>query len=275
MIHHEARGSGATVLLLHSGGMSGRQWRRLAELLSSDHRVLVPDFLGSGANAPWPPDAPFDFRDDVRAVEALLDPTDVPHVVGHSYGGLIACTLALRRPVRTLTAFDPPAFGVLRDPDDHIGLADLAFVADDLLVLDETSGGDPAWLELFVDYWNGRGAWSAMPAPAKESFSRVGRKVFYEVRSLLADRTPARAYSGVTAPTLLLTGEASPVAARQVVQLLTAAIPHASVTTIEGAGHMAPVTHAGVVNALIRDFVTLVEADDGAAVPGRPPQAES
>ena len=43
-------GEGPLVVLLHSGGMSGRQWRRLAGLLSASYRVVTPDFLGSGDN---------------------------------------------------------------------------------------------------------------------------------------------------------------------------------------------------------------------------------
>src|SRR5262245_65408999 len=78
--------------------MSGRQWRRLAGLLSRSHRVVTPDFLGSGENPPWLDDAPFDFRLDVAAGGELLDSLGAPaHLVGHSYGGLIALMLARER----------------------------------------------------------------------------------------------------------------------------------------------------------------------------------
>jgi pimeloyl-ACP methyl ester carboxylesterase len=75
------------------------------------------------------------------------------------------------------------------------------------------------------------------------------------VRSLLADRTGAGEYTVVKAPTLLLGGERSPVAARRVVELLAAALPSATQQVIEGAGHMGPITHADAVNRLIVDHI--------------------
>ncbi len=89
------RGAGTPVVLLHSGGMSSRQWRSLAERLAANHRVLAPDLLGSGKNPPWPGDLPFGYELDVAAVARVLDRVDgAVHLVGHSYGGLVALTLA-------------------------------------------------------------------------------------------------------------------------------------------------------------------------------------
>lgn len=248
------RGSGTPVVLLHSGGMSSRQWKKLGDLLEADHRVIAPDFLGSGDNPAWPDGEPFHFRLDVDAIEALVAGLGEPaHVVGHSYGGLVAVTLARRRPelVRSLSLYDPVAFGVLSAAQDAEGLADLARIADAPIFSDDAVGGGDAWFEAFVDYWNGPGSWRAMPAPARDAFLRVGRKVYLEVRSLTGDQTPASAYAGVGAPTLLLTGERTPRAARRVVELLCGAFPRGRSREIALAGHMGPITHAAEVNAAI------------------------
>jgi pimeloyl-ACP methyl ester carboxylesterase len=116
---------------------------------------------------------------------------------------------------------------------------------------DDARGGSAEWFEAFVDFWNGPGSWAGLPAPAKDGFLRVGRKVYFEVRSLLGDATPARAYAAVRAPVLLLTGEHSPVAAHRVVAILAAILPSARLETITGAGHMGPITHGDDVNARI------------------------
>ncbi|MFT3766679.1 MAG: alpha/beta hydrolase [Minicystis sp.] len=183
------------------------------------------------------------------------------HVVGHSYGGLVALTLAREHAslVRSLSVYDPVAFGVLHDPADAEGLEDLARAAENPVFLDDARGGSEPWFEAFVDYWNGPGAWGALPPPAREAFLRVGRKVYYEVRSLLADRTPAAAYKGVAAPSLLMRGERSPAAARRVISLLAGSIPDATLVQIEGAGHMGPISHAGAVNESIVRHLARVE----------------
>jgi pimeloyl-ACP methyl ester carboxylesterase len=249
----------APVLLLHSGGMSSRQWRRLAEALAPAHEVFAPDFLGSGDNPPWAADTGFDLGMELAPLERRIAELDQPvHLVGHSYGGLIALTLARRQParVRSLAVYDPVAFGVLHAVDDREGLVDLARAEGDPAFTDPQHGGDAAWLEAFIDYWNGPGSWRGLALPAQQSFLRAGRKVFAEVMSLMRDRTPAAAYAAITAPTLLLSGGRSPTAARRVVALLAQALPRAQLLEFADAGHMGPLTHAERVNAAIVTHIT-------------------
>lgn len=247
------------VVLLHSSGMSSRQWGRLSDLLGRTHHVVAPDLLGSGANPPWPPDRLFDLSEDVDAIEALVHGLGRSvHVVGHSYGGLLALKLARRDPsrIRSLSVYDPVAFGVLHAANDIPGLADLARAGSHPVFTDFANGGNDAWFEVFVDYWNGPGAWRGMTQAGRESFLRVGRKVFFEVWSLMHDRTPASAYASIAAPTLLLGGEASPPAARRVIAILGETLPRGRVLLTPGAGHMGPLTHAAFVNEAIVAHIT-------------------
>ena len=237
--------SGAHVVMLHSGGMSGRQWRRLGERLAADHDVIAPDFIGSGDEPAFADDPAFDFAADVDRVIARVEALGVPvHLVGHSYGGLVAVTVARRVPqlVRSIAVYDPVAFGVLHGDNDVAGLADLARAADDPVFLDDERGGSDDWFTAFVDYWNGVGAWRAMQPAARDAFLRVGRKVFREVSSLMTDRTPADAYDVVKAPALVLAGERSPLAAQRVGALLALGFANGRLEVVAGAGHMGPPT---------------------------------
>src|SRR4051794_24068018 len=96
-------GHGVPVICLHSGGLSSRQWRRLAALLAPSHRVILPDLIGYGATGAWPAGEPFHFQRDVDAIVALARTLDQPaHFVGHSYGGFLAMHVARAVPVRSL-----------------------------------------------------------------------------------------------------------------------------------------------------------------------------
>lgn len=255
--------SPSPVVLLHSGGMSGRQWRKLADALGPRHRVLTPDFIGSGERPPWPADQPFHFSQDVDAIEQLLRDLGEPaHLVGHSYGGFVALMVAKRAPRQflSLTTYDPVAFGVLHAASDAEGLDDLARAANDPVFTNETTGGDDAWFQAFVDYWNGAGTWRGMPQAARDAFLRVGRKVYWEVATLMQERTGADAYGDLDPPALFVTGDRSPPAARRVVTLLAAAFPHGSKRILEGAGHMGPISHGTVFNQAVVDAIARAEA---------------
>jgi pimeloyl-ACP methyl ester carboxylesterase len=83
-LHIEDSGAGAPVLLLHSSGLSGRQWRRLVpELVERGMRAVVPDLTGHGRSDPWPESTPFSFTMDVDRVSKVLRAVGSAHVVGH------------------------------------------------------------------------------------------------------------------------------------------------------------------------------------------------
>ncbi|HYH09175.1 MAG TPA: alpha/beta hydrolase [Thermoanaerobaculia bacterium] len=237
-----------TAVLIHSGGFTSRQWRKLAEMLSPGFHVIAPDLLGYGT--PWPDGEPFHFRQDLDYLETLL--AEPVHLVGHSYGGFLALQLALRHPerVRSIAAYEPVAFGALDDVED----------ADARATLDNVSrewSGDP-WLAAFVEWWNGRGAWDRLNEETRNAFRAVGWKLFQEVMSLGADRTSRETYGTITAPTLVMSGELTPLASRRVAQKLAQALPDARLKIFEGVGHMGPISHAAAVNAEIVQHLTEV-----------------
>src|SRR5688572_15995083 len=140
------QGRGEPVLLLHSSGADGAQWRHLIESLSAHFLVLAPDLYGHGATAPWPGGPAFGFADEAALVSGLLDTLDEPaHVIGHSYGAATALHLALRRPaaLRSLALVEPAAFHLLRDGDatDRLALDEFLSICDTMAWM--TDCGDP------------------------------------------------------------------------------------------------------------------------------------
>jgi pimeloyl-ACP methyl ester carboxylesterase len=245
-------------LLIHSGGFTSRQWRRLAQRLAPTRDVLAPDLIGYG-DEPWPPGKPFHFRQDVDRLAGMLDqaaPAQVD-VVGHSYGGLLGLQVALARPdrVRSLALYEPVAFGVLgeADADARAQLALPEYHAD-------AAGVDEAWLAGFVDWWNGPGAWAQLAEPTRAGFRAVAWKVYQEVSTLSADTTDRARYATIAAPTLLLGGGRTTATERRTLERLAEAMPRARLTVFPEMGHMGPITHADIVNTAIAEHLAAIPA---------------
>jgi pimeloyl-ACP methyl ester carboxylesterase len=215
------------VLLVHSGGFSSRQWRKLIDVLSPEYHTLAPDLLGYGGSSRWSDREPFDASTDVAALLALLDRfAGVPvHLIGHSYGGYLALQLALARPaaIRSIAVYEPVAFAVLSE-SERTALPDVALEGDQV---------DDRWLAQFVEWWNGPGAWAALQPETQQGFRDVAWKLYQEVLSLGRDTTSVERYATITAKTLILGGDRSPAIEASVV------------------GHMGPLTHAPLIHRAI------------------------
>jgi pimeloyl-ACP methyl ester carboxylesterase len=117
--------SGPRVVFVHGLFGQGKNWTTIARALSDAHRVTLLDLPNPG-HSPWTDRV--DYVDMAELVadelETLGDPVTL---VGHSMGGKVAMTLALRRPelLRALVVVDiapsvyPVSGGRTDDPDEE------------------------------------------------------------------------------------------------------------------------------------------------------------
>jgi pimeloyl-ACP methyl ester carboxylesterase len=84
-------GSGEPVLLLHGFGLSSYTWLKVAEALSKDHTVVIPDLKGFGLSDK-PPDTRYSPLDQAEIFRRFILEQDLKGitVVGHSLGGAVA-----------------------------------------------------------------------------------------------------------------------------------------------------------------------------------------
>ena len=145
-----------TTLMIHSSGLSGRQWSRLVDRLPGP--CLTPDLNGYPDGPQWTGGAAMeaDLQLLTELLDAQLEPVDL---IGHSYGGSLVFLLALRRPerVRRIVVHEPVLWGALLSdgPDELKGAVDV-FAKSGFIGAED--GGGERWMEAFVDYWNVPGA---------------------------------------------------------------------------------------------------------------------
>ena len=96
-LHHEVRGSGPAVLLVHGFGLHSYTWRHLADPLAREHTVITVDLKGFGQSA-MPEDGRYSVFDQAELLHAFILQHDLADVtlVGHSFGGAVALVTASR-----------------------------------------------------------------------------------------------------------------------------------------------------------------------------------
>lgn len=247
------QGDGEPIVLVHSTGMAAGQWRAVISHLNDRFRLLAPNLHGYGRSTPWPEGRRLDLAAEAALLRGVIGYCGAPvHLVGHSYGGLLALSIVRTAPrdLASLALIEPMSVGVLRSEREDGALSEvdrmqrLFFAAFD--------GGDAAGaMENFVDYWYGAGAWQMIPLAQRLPIFARAQKMYREIESVWADRTPLDAYRSIRTPTLVLVGERTTPAARKIADLLAGGIPSAVISEISGGTHMLPVTHADIVADLI------------------------
>ncbi len=265
-VHAALSGDGPPVVLAHSGGYDGSQWKGLAPHLAG-YCSVAPDLHGCGRTSPWPGPAEMTLDDDAALLLGLAAQLGEPaHLMGHSYGGAIALRAALIGPEawRSVTLIEPMSVGALRlmpDPTMYLALRGLLLTFFDLMAQQrerEAAG-------LFVDYWNARpGMFQGLPEPVQARLGEVAHAIQRGSRALLADPTDAAALAGLRPPTLLLGMERSVRLMQELMPALAGHVPQATLRILPGQTHMSLVGDAGPVAAALTTFLQHVDGQRAA-----------
>jgi len=230
---------GVPLILVPGSGMGGLAWGRLRP---AGFAPVLLDFVGYGAAGPFHPETDEPLALDVAAVVAAIDAAGAPvALVGHSYGGFVAWRAALARPgaVRVLGLCEPVCYRLLEGDAEGRALRagmERRFPG----VLDGGTIPDEGWFRGFIDYWNGPGAWAALPESRRAAYLAVGGRVRAEVAAVWS-APPPPAFPG---PTVVLRGAESPAEARGMAAR-AAALHGGAPVDLPGLGHTFPVTAPG------------------------------
>ncbi len=248
-----------TVLLLHGSAGTSTIWRRIEETLQPLYRVITPDLIGYGGAALPEDTERFDIDAEVRAIEPLLCCTRRTHLVGYSYGGVVALRLALALPDRVgmLTLIEPVFFSALLYAGEIGAYRRLQHVRQDFEA--KLAGGThEAAMADFVDFWAGEGAWKALSAAQRSAMLGMAHKIRLDWQAAFAFDPGFAGLARLAERTLLVRGSRSPEPMIRLVEALHRLMPRSRRTIIDGANHMLPLTHAP---ALSRQVLELLSED--------------
>jgi pimeloyl-ACP methyl ester carboxylesterase len=113
-LHVRVGGQGPAVMLLHGYGETGDMWAPLAEELSRDHMVVVPDLRGMGLSSR--PEGGYDKKTQGHDIAGVLDALKIEHadLVTHDIGNMVGYAFAAQYPDRVtrFVIMDAPLPGI-------------------------------------------------------------------------------------------------------------------------------------------------------------------
>ena len=127
-IEYNECGSGPAVVLVPGSCSTGAAWRSVVSHLGDGFRCVTTSLLGYGETDEGRTMADASIDHECHVVEQVIERAGGRvHLVGHSFGGLVALAVALRghAPLASLTILEAPAVGFLRDEGDEESLSRL------------------------------------------------------------------------------------------------------------------------------------------------------
>ncbi|HUX87111.1 MAG TPA: alpha/beta hydrolase [Chloroflexota bacterium] len=258
-IAFEVVGNGAPVVLVHGDFANGRlAWSRQIDTLSGQYRLIIVDRRGNGRSPRAEHYTIAGDAADILAAAAQIG-TDSFHLVGQSYGGVVALEIARRRPsaILTLHLIEPPLLGLLPDDSDASSMSKLIqplFTSQRRLDPEEVAStffralvGSDGLVSLRTHK-----AWPRLVAEA-ERFTRAESPGLYEAAAIreIALKVPIQVYTG---------GRSHP-GLQKIARQLVTILPGAALVEIPEAAHDVQRAHEAF-NAAFRAAVQAVDPSE-------------
>jgi pimeloyl-ACP methyl ester carboxylesterase len=249
-------GQGETVVLIHGGASSNRQWKALIDALKPSFRVLAPNLRGAGSVPAWHGAGAYTLAQAAEPVLRAAGDAQRVSLVGHSIGGAIAMEAAMRLGPRLarLVLFEPAVYAILR----HAGDPAYQMVANlHQAVLECARRADWSGVAAhFMHAFAGAAAWDGMSAERQGRIAAASRHTLHEWDALLGDARALEDWcAALRARTLLVAAPDTWPPLRAIAERLRTARPDWSFASVPEGGHMAVLTKPEWVNPLVRDFL--------------------
>ncbi len=242
--YFEQQGCGSPIVFIHGSYATTATWKKMVESLSDKHlciSIKLPGHCGT-------PD-PGDFSEPTIETElsiieqVVTELTDQPiHLVGHSYGGVVALAQALKGSLllSQLTLFEPVAAWVLDAAGDEAATEVHRFVRS---YRDQVLQHVPDACGQVIDFWGGEGAFQQLPQFIRDGMQSLTLNNVRHWDVCMANIRTLSDLQQLPVPTHVIVGNQSNPIIRTIASHLCTFIPDCRQSVIKGASHFLVTSH--------------------------------
>lgn len=255
-IDYDVCGAGPTIVLVPGSCSTGAAWRPVTAAWNNRFRCVTTSLLGYGGTAERRTLRDPSIWHEVDVVESVIRKAGDPvHLVGHSFGGLVAIAVALRNRVRlaSLAVVEVPAAELLRDNGDQQHYRAFRLMTDDYI--NAWATGNVEAISTMIDFYGGVGTFASWPPRVRAYALETTAVNILDWASAYGFALSTAALASIDIPVLVLWGGISHPAMQRANVLLGECLSRAVSTEINGAAHFMIATHADQVSRLIARHV--------------------
>jgi len=163
-IDYDECGAGPTVVLVPGSCSTGSAWRPVIAAWEGRFRCVTTSLLGYGRTAERRTGEDRCISHEAEILESVIRKTGGPvHLVGHSFGGVVALAVALRNrvPLASLAIVEAPAVELLRESDEHQHYR--AFRQMSEAYFADFENGNQEAIASMIDFYGGAGTFASWP----------------------------------------------------------------------------------------------------------------
>jgi len=205
---------------------------------------------------------------EARALETVVASARGPvHLVGHSFGGLAALAVALRKrvPLLSLAIIEAPSPSVLQ----HFGEFQhyCAFRRMTAAYLAEFEAGDRTAIGSMIDFYGGPGTFAGWPERVREYAIQTTAVNLLDWETAYGFALSSETLAKVSVPALVIRGGESHPAVQRGNELLARNLARGSLSTLADAAHFMITTHPRRVAEMIAGHVAGASEDNANELP--------
>lgn len=250
-------GSGPALVLVPGSCSTGAAWRPVTAQLKDRFRCITTSLPGYGRTEDRRSGDDVSILHQCAAVEAVTARAGEPvHLVGHSFGGLVALAVALagRAELASLTILEAPAVGLLYWPGEERHLAAINAMRDGYFKA--FGEGKEDAIGTMIDFYGGAGTFAGWPERVRAHAIATTPVNMLDWGGAYGFRPTPQMLAALRLPTLVCVGAASHPAVQRANRLAHEAVPGSRFAEIGDAAHFMIATHPGHIAAIVADHAT-------------------
>jgi non-heme chloroperoxidase len=252
------KGSGEPMVFIHGEVSDFRTWAEQFDAFSSDYRVISYSRRAHYPNERELFDSNYTRARHTADLIAFLKALNLEkaHLIGHSYGASIALMAAGSRPelVGSLVLGEPCPLPELFDEEGR-SLSAKQKKAFDIAVRLAQIGDRKAAVREFLHIIAGIDVLPLLPEDRRAALMENAGTLLPMLRHYYDSPLNRETLSGVKIPTLLITGELSPLIARLGNKMLGRCLPNSKTAVLKGASHGLQMENPEGFHQLVTDFL--------------------